>query len=91
MDILNKDIFRVAAVVERCTGINAEKLVQHRDEPLTGKLFNIGAVDLVYIFLEVEREFKTKIQAEALRDYRFCSIEGICTAIHLHPVMETVP
>ena len=84
MNILSKrDTTRVLNVLEKCIHtppdmLNPEALA---DKPLTGNLIKCSAVDLVYILLEVEKEFGIRIPPERLDQYQFSSFEKICATV----------
>ncbi|MCR3761051.1 hypothetical protein KYB31_18920 [Clostridium felsineum] len=50
------------------------------DVSLTGKLM-FSAVDMVYVFLEVQKHFNIKLEAVDLESYKFNSINGIKEAV----------
>ena len=52
------------------------------DLPLTGKVFRLSSVDLVYLFFEVENLFNIKIDKSYLVDYQFNSINSISIIIN---------
>lgn len=73
---------RVISVIEKCTGLSSEQLAPcHWQEPLTGRIFNLFAVDLIYILFEIEKEFSIQIPPDALSQYQFNSIDSICLAV----------
>lgn len=45
--------------------------------PLTGNYWNLGAIQLVYLFCEVEKEFNVRFEPERLVNYRFNTIQQI--------------
>lgn len=47
------------------------------DCPLTGNYWNLGAIQLVYLFCEVEKEFNVRFEPERLVNYRFNTIQQI--------------
>lgn len=51
------------------------------DQPLTGKVFHLSGIDLVYLFLFVQERFHIKIKQEALTDYRFNTINKIADIV----------
>ena len=82
MNILSKrDTTRVLNVLEKCIHIPPDMLNPEAlaDKPLTGNLIKCSAVDLVYILLEVEKEFGIRIPPERL------------TSISLVPLKKSVP
>lgn len=46
-------------------------------EPLTGSKMNLNGMDLVYLFFELEKHFKVRIDQQHLVSYGFCSIRHI--------------
>lgn len=50
---------------------------------LTGDLWSISAIDLVYIFLEVEEAFQVEIDTKKIIEYQFGTIEGIKECIKI--------
>lgn len=73
---------RVISAVTKCTGIPLDKFEpSYWQEPLTGSTFNLFAVDLIYILFEIEQELNIQIPPEALEQYSFSSVSGICSAI----------
>ncbi len=86
MTITDQDLAeRVIQVIRRCTGLSPDKLdTDHWKEPLTGYYYNLTATDLIYILLELERELKMRIPPEALDEYKFCSVEKICSTLKIY-------
>lgn len=59
-------------------------------EPLTGVVFKLTGVDLVYPLFELEKHYQTKIVEEFLQNYRFNSICEIAKTIKQSKVSKTV-
>ena len=59
---------------------NPEKIVG-RTLPLTGALWDFDAIDMTYLFFEIERAFSIHIPPKMLEEYRFNSINGIISII----------
>lgn len=64
----------------------AELLAEENwDEPLTGKMFGLTAVDLTYLLLETEKALGVRVQERCLRDYGFSTlnkiIDGMATIV----------
>lgn len=53
-----------------------------RDIPLTSTSWNFDAINLAYLFFEVENIFSIQIEPALLENYRFNSIEGIIKIIN---------
>lgn len=51
--------------------------------PITGKLWNFDAIDLTYLFLEIEKTFQIYICSDCLNNYRFNNIYGIISIIKI--------
>lgn len=79
----NTDIrTRVIAVIAMCTDLSPNQLASaHWQEPLTGCAFGLFAVDLVYIFFELEKEFNIQFPSSSLEKYGLSSIGGMCSAV----------
>lgn len=54
---------------------------ENYDESLTGGTFNFKSLDLVYLFLEVEKNFNVQIDATKIVNYEFNTINGIAKLI----------
>ena len=52
-----------------------------RTLPLTGALWDFDAIDMTYLFFEIERAFSIHIPPKMLEEYRFNSINGIISII----------
>lgn len=73
---------RVIHILKQCAKIPDDILdISYWDKPLTGQYFGLSAVDMVYLFFEIESEFNIQIQPESLRDYQFGSINSICEIV----------
>jgi len=51
------------------------------DKPLTGILFRFSAIDLAYLFFELERAFGVRISHRYLSFYGFSSINKMAEAL----------
>jgi len=51
------------------------------DEPLTGNMLRLSAIDLTYLFFELERVFGARVAHRYLDSYGFSSINKIAEAI----------
>lgn len=54
---------------------------QNKDVPLTGAVWNFDAINMTYLFFEVEKGFSIHISPELLEKYRFNSIKGIVSIV----------
>lgn len=52
-----------------------------KDVPLTGAIWNITAIDMTYLFLEVEKQFQIHIDASKLDNYQFNTVNLITDTI----------
>ena len=52
-----------------------------RELPFTGRLWNFDAIEMTYLFFEVEKEFAIHIRPHFLEKYRFNSVNGIINTI----------
>lgn len=59
-------------------------------EPLTGVIFKLTGVDLVYLLFELEKHYQIKIVEEFLQNYRFNSICEIAKTIKQSKASKTV-
>ena len=64
----------------------AELLAEENwDEPLTGKMFGLTAVDLTYLLLETVKALGVRVPERCLRDYGFSTlnkiIDGMATIV----------
>lgn len=51
--------------------------------PLTGAVWNFDAINMTYLFFEIEKIYMIHICPQMLEKYRFNSINGIINAIEL--------
>lgn len=49
--------------------------------PLTGKIIGLSAIDLTYLFFEIEKEFNIKIDTDNVLNYEFNTINGIADIV----------
>lgn len=54
---------------------------EYWDEPLTGRFFGFSAVDLTYLFFELERAFNVRFRERDLADYGYSTINRIVKAV----------
>lgn len=50
--------------------------------PLTGEQWDLDAIQMTYLFFEVERAFSILINPDQLTGYRFNSVEGIIDIVY---------
>lgn len=83
MTIKSSDIrILVLSIIAKCANLSPVQLAPaHWEEPLTGRMFNLSAVDMAYILFEIEQEFNIRISPDALLHYGFSSINDICTVV----------
>lgn len=75
-------------IVEKLTWIMVNKLKvnpilivsENFNKPLTGTLFELKKLDLLYLFFEIEKNFSIIFTTTKILDYEFNTINGI---IHL--------
>lgn len=60
------------------------------NEPLTGCVFGLNGVDLVYLFFEIEKHWQIRIKADRLESYAFNTITNICKVIEETMIEETI-
>lgn len=69
---------RVLYLLSERIKVNPALLIRENyNLPLTGRFFGLYARDLVYLFFEIETNFRVHIAAEKLLDGRFNTIAGI--------------
>lgn len=54
------------------------------DSPLTGEIWNFSSVDMVYLFLEVEKPFNLKLDTSKILDYEFNSVNKILCLLNIY-------
>lgn len=54
---------------------------ENLDEPLTGQLFGLSKIDLVYLFFELEKKLGITFEEQMLDEYGFSTINNISEAI----------
>lgn len=73
---------RIISTIAKCTNFSPDQLdSSHWQDSLLSNTFNLFSVDLIYILFEIEQEFNIRISSDALTQYQFSSIEGICSAV----------
>ena len=54
---------------------------EYYDNQLTGMIFRFTALDMICLFLEVEKKFKCSINSNGIQNYEFNSILGIANVV----------
>jgi len=54
---------------------------ENYDNALTGKVFGLRSLDLMYLFLEIEKQFNVRIDTSKILNYEFNTINGITELI----------
>lgn len=73
---------KIADVLAGKFGISEEQLAADCwDAPLTGSVFRFSAVDLTYLFLELEKAFSVRIGSQDLDGYKFSTLNKIVTIL----------
>lgn len=75
----NNIMSQISSIVAKCTGIPEDAL--EPDLFLTGRVFKLSAVDLIYILFEIEKEFNIHIPYDALEQYGFSTISSISSSV----------
>ncbi len=80
---------RIADVLAGKFGISEEQLAADCwDAPLTGSVFRFSAVDLTYLFLELEKAFSVRIGRELLEGYGFSTLNNIAAILENFLLMK---
>jgi len=65
-------------ILENKLKVRSDLLVRENfSAALTGHIFQFSAIELLYLFLEIEREMNISINVELMDQYQFNSINGI--------------
>ena len=65
-------------ILEHKLNVRKDLLVEENyDVILTGRVFRLTAIELLYLFLEVEQEVGFPVNTELLEQYPFNSVNGI--------------
>lgn len=75
---------RLKDILKKYVGCSkVEQLWQNgQDLLLTGDKWDISAITMTYIFLEIEKTFQIRIDASSILNYEFGTIKGIKVIIH---------
>jgi len=82
--LLSKEIIRcrIIDIINDKLNYPRELLTKENwDEPLTGVKLGFSAVDLTYLFLEVEKAFNVQISEKLLRGYGFSTINKVTEVV----------
>ncbi|MBD7912794.1 hypothetical protein [Clostridium cibarium] len=77
MENITEEIIKILNFVKPQKELYIE---ENFNTPLTGKML-FSSVDMVYVFLEIQKHFNIKLGAEDLENYKFNSINGIRDAV----------
>jgi len=82
VDTMQKYINEITNIMVGKLKVNANLCIaENYDKPLTGKVFGLSSIDLMYLFLEIEERFKMRIDTEKILNYEFNTINGIAELI----------
>lgn len=75
----NEDIKdRIYTVVSKLKGNMTPAMWEDgKQEALTGSYWGLSAIDMTYLFLELEKEFEVTFRADKLVNYEFGTLTGI--------------
>lgn len=68
-------------IVKMVRGSIPEQYEKVWDQPLTGKIWDLDAVDLVYIIMEIMERYGVRFEAEEFAEYKLNSLSGIRFAL----------
>ncbi len=72
----------VISTLKELYGLPDELFIEENfNEPLSGKLFRLSKIDLVYLFFEFEKRLGLRIEESELHDYGFSTINDITKAL----------
>ena len=75
-------IEKVTWIMKERLRVNPDLIIEDNyDKPLTGNVFHFNALNMAYLFFEVEKNLGLKIDAEKILDYEFNTINGIAEVI----------
>lgn len=79
---IDKIVDKVIDILHYKLEVPKEKLVRENEcVPLTGQLFQFTAIEMAYLYLEVEKEFDCIIGISQIKAYGFNTIRGISEVI----------
>jgi len=79
---MDKDILnRVISRIKRVKNTPALDVIENYNEPLTGNVFRMSAIEMTYILLELIDEFQIKFDAIDVNDYGFNTVNKIVNII----------
>jgi len=72
----------ITSILENKIRCSKEILIKDNfQNPLTWKPFYLTALELTYLFLEIEKAYGVQIPEQDLHDYSFCTITQIAESI----------
>lgn len=80
-DRINNLLFEIMRRILYYRPLTKETFERGIDVPLTGNYWNLDAVQLVYLFCEVEKNCHIQITVKNLMSYRFITIRRISDQI----------
>lgn len=81
-ELYNDVLERIERIIENRFGICIRKIVKdYKTENLLGGKLRMEARDLLYLFFEVEKEFKISIPKESILTVEFSSLNGIVQVV----------
>ncbi len=73
---------KIRIVLQEKFDVPSERLkIENYGEPLTGSIFEFTGVKLLYLFFEIEKNFKIKFKEQDVINYHFLTINGIINTI----------
>jgi len=72
----------IRVFTEKLNFVNESIIKHNRSVPLTWEPFNFSAVQLIYLFLEIEKNFSIHIPEKYLHDYGFNSVDQIIIIVN---------
>ena len=76
----NKNLYEnIWEIIEKIKGIE----IDNKDiyEPLTGRRYDMDAVDMVYLVLEIQNKFNLALSKVDFDTYKFINVKGIAKII----------
>lgn len=79
---MNKIENRVCIIICKLFEVDKKKLMNNQNEFLTGNIFRLSPIDMVYLLNELEKTFIIKFNKEDLINYKFSTFRLIVEAIN---------
>ena len=76
-DKISNSLFEILQKVVYYTPLTKEAFEKGTNAPLTGNYWDLDAVQMVYLFCEVEKMFHIRVQPKQLTNYRLNTIQQI--------------